>query len=242
MYRENLEAGSAAADSPTYDSNEQDAGDVLRHLQPMLTAMASKLSRGDRDLEADYLQDGACAVLTAVSRFNRMKGSAVCYAARFARGSLLNRRRWLAYRQRELAVGAFEDADLEGDGESAHGFRRLAAAAGQSLNQVFDAVDCRLLRDLAYRTLTAMELNAFELVHFEGYRPKEAAVKLRVSAPRITQLVASALTKIRARLPEIALVSRRLISSAGQRTHGDVDVTAVRSEQRPQHGSGKKTV
>src|SRR6267378_3092521 len=110
MYRDNFEAGSAA-DSSNSLSNDELSGDVLMRLQPMLIALASRLARGNRELAADYFQDGACAVLPAVSRFKPAKGSAVCYAARFARGTLLNRRRWLAYRQREVPVGGFQEPD-----------------------------------------------------------------------------------------------------------------------------------
>jgi RNA polymerase sigma factor (sigma-70 family) len=207
MYRDNLEAGAPAAESPTHLSDGQLADGVLAQLRPMLTALASKLARGDCELEADYLQDGACAVLTAVSRFNPAKGSAVCYAARFARGILLNRRRWRAYRQREVAVGRFEKLDADDHEENALGFGREAAADHHALNRLLDGVDCRLVRELAVQTLTPKELRAFELVHFDGYLPSEAAVKLGVSAARITQLISAALAKVRARLPELAHVS-----------------------------------
>src|SRR5438128_4643725 len=207
MHRDDFEVGWFAADSFTSFPDEQLAGDVLAQLLPMLTALASKLARGDRDLKADYMQDGACAVLTAVSRFNPGKGSAVCYAARFARGTLLNRRRWRTYRQREFAIGGFNQPEPAGHGDNAINFGQDAATDHHALNHLLDGIDCRLVRELAAQTLTAKELRAFELVHFDGYLPSEVAAKLGVSGPRVTELVASALAKVRAKLPEVAGVS-----------------------------------
>src|SRR5439155_27026290 len=108
MYRDNFEACASDSTSPSVDDS-QSASDLLVQLQPMLSAMACKLACTAYNQE-DCLQDGALAVLTALSRSRAAKGSALHYAARYARGHLLNRRRWLIRREIcEVPAGAFNE-------------------------------------------------------------------------------------------------------------------------------------
>src|SRR6266851_5299180 len=94
------------------------AEELLEHLDPLLRGLSTRLAGADLSLREDFFQEGVVAVLTALERFDATKGFVEHFAARSARGSLLNYRRSLRRRQREICVGTFGevDADTADDG------------------------------------------------------------------------------------------------------------------------------
>jgi len=163
----------------------------------MLRGLSARLAGADLSLREDYFQEGVAAVLTALERFDATKGLVEHFAARTARGSLLNYRRSLRRRQQEICVGSFAEADADGTNNGVALSLQLDALEGASRKPAFDAMDCGLIWGIAVTILTSNELRAVELIHLEGWQANEAALKLGVSAPRVTQLVSSALRKLR---------------------------------------------
>src|SRR2546428_4971795 len=84
---------------------------LLEQLDPMLRGLSARLAGPDLSLRAEFFQEGVVAVLSALERFDASKGFVERFAARSARGSLLNYSRSLRRRQREVCVGSFADAD-----------------------------------------------------------------------------------------------------------------------------------
>jgi RNA polymerase sigma factor (sigma-70 family) len=195
--------GRPAQDNPEIvpeDISSVEAAAILERLQPMIANLSSRLASGVPDEREDFQQEGTLAVLTALGRFDSTKGKAERYAARYAKGWLLNRRRWFVSRRREVTVGLFGEFPLDG----VRGRARLEAMrrSGDQLgaDRHLSRIDSERVRELAVRTLTARELLMIELVYFEGLQLKEAAVRMRISAPRASQLIAAGLSKLRQRL------------------------------------------
>ncbi|MBI5773606.1 MAG: sigma-70 family RNA polymerase sigma factor [Verrucomicrobia bacterium] len=173
---------------------------LLKQLDPILRGLSARLAGADLHLREDFFQEGAVAVLTALERFDATKGCAEHFCARYVRGSLLNYRRSLRSLRREIYIGSFSESDAqEANGDTTLSLQLEAREAAMA-TPAFDAMDCRLVWEAAVAVLTPNELRAVELVHFEGWRANEAAVAMRVSAPRVTQLISSAILKLRARL------------------------------------------
>jgi RNA polymerase sigma factor (sigma-70 family) len=173
---------------------------LLEDLDPMLRGLSARLTGADLSLREDFFQVGVAAVLTALERFDATKGLVEHFAARSARGSLLNYRRSLWRREREICVGSFAEVDADRTNDGVALSLQLDALESASRKPAFDAMDCRLIWEIAVTILTPNELRAVELVHLEGWQANEAALKLGVSAPRVTQLVSSALRKLRSLL------------------------------------------
>jgi len=173
---------------------------LLEQLDPMLRGLSARLAGADLSLRDDFFQEGVVAVLTALERFDATKGCIERFAARSARGSLLNYRRSLRRRQREVCVGTFAEADADTANNQVALSLQLDALEGASGAPAFDLIDCRLIWELAAAILTQKELCAFKLVHLEGWQSNEAAVEMGASAPRVSQLISSALRKLRSLL------------------------------------------
>ena len=173
---------------------------LLEHLDPMLRGLSARLAGADLSLREDFFQEGAVAVLTALARCDEAKGLVEHFAARSARGRLLNYQRELRHRQREISVGTFAEPGADGAENSLALALQLGATEVAVSAPAFDAMDCNLIRETAATVLTRNELRAIELVHFEGWQANEAAVEIGVSPPRITQLISSALRKLREHL------------------------------------------
>lgn len=177
-----------------------EAAAILQRLQPMIANLSSRLATGVADEREDFQQEGTLAVLTALSRFDPRKGKAERYAARYAKGWLLNRRRWFVSRRHEVTVGLFGEFPLDGVQGKARLEAMRRSADQPAADRELGRIDSERVRELALRTLTARELLMIELVYFEGLQPKEAAVRMRISAPRASQLIAAGLAKLRRHL------------------------------------------
>jgi RNA polymerase sigma factor (sigma-70 family) len=173
---------------------------LFEQLDPILRGLSARLAGSDFHLREDFFQEGAVAVLTAMKRFDASRGCAEHFCARSVRGSLHNHRRSLHHLRREICIGSFTEADADNATGDATLSVQLEAREAAMTAPGFDAMDCRLVWEAAVALLTPNELRAVELVHFEGWRANEAAVAMRVSAPRVTQLITSAIRKLRARL------------------------------------------
>jgi len=143
---------------------------LLQQLDPMLRGLSARLAGTDLSLREDYFQEGVAAVLTALERFDATKGLVEHFAARSARGSLLNYLRSLRRRQREICVGTFAEADADAADKGVALSLQLDALASACGAPAYDAMDCRLIRETAVTILTSNELCAVELVHFEGWQ------------------------------------------------------------------------
>ena len=141
------------------------AEELLDQLDPMLRGLSARLAGVDLSLREDFFQEGVVAVLTALERFDPTKGFIEHFAARSARGSLLNYRRSLRRREREICVGSFAEPDADRIDDGVALSLQLDALEGASRRPAFDAMDCRLIWEIAVTILTSNELRAVELVH-----------------------------------------------------------------------------
>jgi RNA polymerase sigma factor (sigma-70 family) len=171
---------------------------LFLELQPILDGLSTKFANGDPHLRDDLNQVGALAVFRAMQRFKPRKGTLACYAARCAKGAMLNHRRWLRKFNREVLWSdmGFEN---ESDDFSSHAWNSMFRddSAEESLIAI---VDGTFLRELAASVLTVKERNVISAVFFDGYLQSEAAATLEISAPRVTQLLQSALDKLKIHL------------------------------------------
>src|ERR1043165_9279044 len=71
----------------------QPSESLLLQLKPILDGLSTKFASGDPHLRDDLNQVGALAVFKATQRFTERKGALACYAARYAKGAMLNHRR-----------------------------------------------------------------------------------------------------------------------------------------------------
>jgi RNA polymerase sigma factor (sigma-70 family) len=172
--------------------------DLFLKLQPILDGLSKKFSNGNPHLQDDLNQVGALAVFKAMQRFKPQKGSLTHYASRYARGAMLHHRRWLRKFDPEISLNEIR-FESDGDNDFRQGWDSILRddSAEQSL---ISTVDGALLRDLAVSVLTVRERNVILLIFFNGNLPGEAAVALGVSAPRVTQLLQSAVAKLRTHL------------------------------------------
>ena len=202
MFRDNSFLGRPAQDHPLIpaDDGSVQPAVILQQLRPMIASLSSRLAAGIPDQREDFEQEGALAILTALGRFDSTKGKAERYTARYAKGSLLNRRRWLISRRRELSLGLFGDLHLDGLQGKARLDEIRGSADRPAADRHINRIDSERVRELAVRTLTAREFLILDLVYFEGLMPKEAASRMGISAPRASQLIAVGLRKLRRRL------------------------------------------
>ena len=121
---------------------------LLRQLGPMLRRLSARLAGADLQLREDFFQVGAAAALTALERFDARKGLVEHFAARSARGSVLNYRRSLWRRQREICVGTFAEADTDTAESGVALSLQLDALEATAEAPAFDAMDCGLMRGL----------------------------------------------------------------------------------------------
>lgn len=143
---------------------------LLEQLDPMLRGLSARLAGTDLSLREDFFQEGVAAVLTALERFDATKGFVEHFAARSARGSLLNCCRSVRRRQREICVGSFAEPDADRTDNGVTLSLQLDALEAASGSPAFDAMDCRLIREVAVTILTSQELRAVEMVHLEGWQ------------------------------------------------------------------------
>ena len=136
----------------------------------MLRGLSARLAGTDLSLREDFFQEGVAAVLTALERFDATKGFVEHFAARSARGSLLNCCRSVRRRQREICVGSFAEPDADRTDNGVTLSLQLDALEAASGSPAFDAMDCRLIREVAVTILTSQELRAVEMVHLEGWQ------------------------------------------------------------------------
>lgn len=171
---------------------------LLLELQPILDGLSTKFANGDPHLRDDLNQVGALAVFDAMRRFEAHKGALVHYAARYAKGAMLNHRRWLRRFNREISLCdiGFESELDDGSSQTRNSIFRDDSAE----ESLIASVDGTFLRELAAAVLTVKERNVILVVFFDGNLPGEAAVTLGISAPRVTQLLQSALGKLRKHL------------------------------------------
>jgi RNA polymerase sigma factor (sigma-70 family) len=163
----------------------------------MLRGLCARLAGTDLHLRDDLFQDGVLAVLKALERFDPEKGLAEHFAARSARGCILNSCRSRRSRWRETSAGSFAEPDDDDSGGASGLSLQIVALEAGAEHPAFNEIDFRTVTKLAATILTANEFRAVELVYFEERQTKETAVQMGVSAPRITQLVQSALAKLR---------------------------------------------
>ena len=128
------------------------------------------------------------------------KGNLDHYATRCAHGRMLNYRRSLRRRANELSVGLFNESDQKEE--------RIPAAYSAPLFSLTDREQARSMENrvdamgvwaLVATILTPNERRVIHLMFFDGMRANEVARNMRLSAPRITQLYAAAVAKLRAR-------------------------------------------
>ena len=169
----------------------------MEELRPLIRSLSSRLSADIPDSREDFIQDGFLAGLVAANRFDADKGELERYAARYVKGYLLHRRRWLKYRLHELAVGAFQQSDAE-DGKGIwKNAEREQAIERDAVRRLEDLIDGSKMLRLAKQVLTFNELAVVNLIYFEDVKAREVAEQMGISAPRVLQLHASALRKLR---------------------------------------------
>ena len=171
---------------------------LLLELRPILDRLSAKFANGDPHLRDDLNQVGVLGVLRAMQRFKPGKGLIACYAACYAKGAMLHHRRWLRKFNREISLSDFATAG-ESEDDSPQGCNSIFRDDSAYENLIAN-VDGTLLRELAASVLTVRERNALLAVFFDGNLPSEAAVALGLSAPRVSQLLESALSKLRKHL------------------------------------------
>jgi RNA polymerase sigma factor (sigma-70 family) len=172
---------------------------LFRRLEPVLRGLSRRIAGERLDLRNDYYQEGALAIATAAASFVSSKGDLDHYAARSARGKMLNYRRSLRAKRVEVSVGLFAEADFEEDSISDAYEAQLALADNDQRRRMEQHVDATTIWASAAKILTANERRVMRLIFFESLRPNEAAQVMGVSAPRITQLFASGVRKLRDR-------------------------------------------
>jgi RNA polymerase sigma factor (sigma-70 family) len=172
---------------------------LFRRLEPVLRGLSRRIAGERLDLRNDYYQEGALAIANAAASFVSSKGNLDHYATRSARGKMLNYRRSLRARRVEVSVGLFAEKDFEEDPLPDAYEAQLALADNDQGRRMEHHVDAITIWASAAKILTANERRVMRLLFFEGLRPKEAARVLGVSAPRITQLFASGVRKLRDR-------------------------------------------
>jgi len=186
--------------NPALKQNDQleQLESLLIEMEPILGGLSAKLANGNKHLQDDLKHEGVVAAIQASGKFNSLKGQLSHYAARSARGAMFNHLRWLSKFNREASIHEME-RDGEPDGVSAFSENVRFADALADKNLI-SAVDGNLLFDLAVSVLTPKERRVIWVIFFMGHSPSGAALELSVSAPRITQLMQSALKKLRLHL------------------------------------------
>lgn len=203
--------------------NALTADRVLQQIQPILTHLSRRLAGPRYEQRADYYQEGALGACIALSLFNARKGSIEAYAARWARGKMLNRMRAMKYRSREVNVGTFCETEAEVDrlNDSTAKDARAKLVDDSSHARLVDKIDAKFVWRIAPKILTPKEWQAIRLIYFEGITIGDTAIKMRVSSPRITQLTSAALTKLRTWLTRPTLLQHTSFSINGLRHAGD---------------------
>lgn len=170
---------------------------LLEYLRPMLLGMARNFSMGDRAIQDDYFQVGSVGVWQAFRSHDAARGELEHFAMHCARRQMLNQRRRYCTYDVEISIGdmMFQDCEEWVVGEAYEAHKRLCREAVTESLSV--SKDCSFIWDIAAEKLTSRELAVIRLVYFDGMLHAEAARELRISPPRITQLVASALAKLR---------------------------------------------
>jgi len=177
---------------------EQWHDNLLVELQPILDGLSLKLADGDSHLREDLSQVGAIAAFRAMQRFNPNKGILAHYAVCSAKGAMLHHRRWQRKFIREISFADLgTEAESEQDLPQSHD---LLFRDDSAHDRLIGSVDGVFLRELARSVLTARERDVILLTFFEGHLPGEVAHILGVSAARVTQLLQSALTRLRTHL------------------------------------------
>ena len=177
---------------------DQQRDGLLLELQPILNGLSAKFANGNPHLREDLNQVGTLAVFKAMQRFKSSKGSLACYAACYAKGAMLHHRRWLRKFNREISLSDF-GIGIESDDDSPQVCNSIFRD-DTAHEKLIANVDGAFLRELAASVLTVRERSVLLVVFFEGNLPSEAAVTLGLSAPRVSQLLQSALSKLRKHL------------------------------------------
>jgi RNA polymerase sigma factor (sigma-70 family) len=177
---------------------DQKRDGLLLELQPILDGLSAKFANGNPHLREDLNQVGALAVFKAMQRFRPSKGSIACYAACCAKGAMLHHRRWLRKFSREISLSDF-GIGIESEDDSPEGCNSIFRDDSAQENLIAN-VDGVFLRELAASVLTVRERSVLLIVFFDGNLPSEAALTLGLSAPRVSQLLQSALSKLRKHL------------------------------------------
>lgn len=170
--------------------------DLLYRLTPIVKGIARKLAGNDHHAQEDYFQEASIAIYKAVLTHDPGEGSLEHYATMCARRRMMNRSRWFNLRRNEITVGNFIETGEEKAGAALEVDHELRGVKNSGTS-IYDAVDGSFIWDLALAELTNQEMKALRLVYAEGLLASETAVKLKVSAPRVTQLINAALSKLR---------------------------------------------
>ena len=170
---------------------------VLEELRPLIISLSSRLSADIPDSGKDFVQDGIVAVLVAANRFDADKGALERYAARYVKGYLLHSRRWFKHRLIELAIGDFQQSDTQDCKVTWKQAEHEQAVEFDAVRRLEDVIDGARLLSLAKITLTPNELEVVNLIYFEDLKAKEVAEHMGISTPRVSQLHAAALRKLR---------------------------------------------
>ena len=190
--------GPVALDAAT-TTNEFSPTALLCRLDPVLCGLARKIAGERVDLREDYFQEGALGALQAMASFVPSKGNLDHYATRCAHGRMLNYRRSLRRRANELSVGLFNESDQKEERIPAAYSAQLLLTDREQARSMENRVDAMGVWALAATILSPNERRVIQSMFFDGMRANEVGRNMRLSAPRITQLYAAGVAKLRAR-------------------------------------------
>lgn len=179
-----------------------DENEVTRRFESQINRLAWHYSRGNHHLQQDLSQEGLIGLVNAHRNFKRGRGASFAtYADRHIRGRMKNFIRsecrhnccvtWAEY------YGTDTDADDVGD-ESP---QVTTNEAVEAVSQFLFAVDVQLLRQFlsgATISFTPKQLLIFRLRFVHGLTVGEIAEQTSVSASRVSQVLAGAVSKLQA--------------------------------------------
>lgn len=181
-----------------YTNSVKEFASLIDRIRPVLTGLSRKLAGADRDIQADYFQIGMVGAWEAFRSHDANAGQLEHFAVFCAKRQMLKRRRWQKSRDCEIPAGdlGIRDSDTELSAIELEAHEQLSKEAVSY--RLCDAVDCSLIWEVAVVVLTSKEFEVMRLIYVRGLLPVEVTSELHISAPRVTQLVKSALAKLRA--------------------------------------------
>lgn len=182
---------------------------LIRQFDPYILRLSHRLAK-DKDSRAELYQEGVVALLEALRSYYAL-GPGVGLATH-----VLNYIKWrlLKHQRRELRQSLTFDqarapllASLDVPlpaGEENRGFNdspkdRLAAVGRDPISKM----ETEMVEEVLYQAfgcLTPKQKTALKMIYFQGMKSSNLADHLKVSRPRATQLVKSALVRLRQEL------------------------------------------